>query len=63
MLLTGGIQAIIIPGIVSLAGKFELFFVNTIGLPFHFGTIIYFTLMIAGIIIGLKYCKKNNKHI
>ena len=63
VLLTGGIQAIIIPGIVSLAGKFELFFVNTIGLPFHFGTIIYFTLMIVGIIIGLKYCKKNNKHI
>jgi len=63
VLLTGGIQAIIIPGIVSLAGKFELFFVNTIGLPFHFGTIIYFALMIAGIVYGLNYCKKNNKHI
>ena len=63
ILLTGGIQAIIIPGIVSLAGKFELFFVNTIGLPFHFGTIIYFALIITGIIFGLKYCEKNNKHI
>ena len=63
LLLTGGIQAIIIPGIVSIAGKFELFFVNTIGLPFHFGTIIYFALMIAGIVFGLKYCKKNNKHV
>lgn len=63
VLLTGGIQAIIIPGIVSLAGKFELFFVNTLALPFHFGTIIYFALIITGIVFGLNYCKKNNKQV
>ena len=63
VVLTGGIQAVIIPGIVSLAGKFELFFVNTVGLPFHAGTIIYFVLMIAAIVLGLKYCKKHNKAV
>ena len=61
VVLTGGIQAVIIPGIVSLAGKFELFFINTVGLPFHTGTIIYFVLMITAIVLGLKYCKNTTK--
>lgn len=61
VIITGGIQALIIPGIVSLAGKFELFFVNTIGLPFNTGTIIYFAVIITGIVIGLKYAKKHQK--
>ena len=59
VLLTGGLQGILIPGVVSLAGKFELFFVNTVGLPFNYGTIIYFVLIILGIIFGLNYAKKN----
>lgn len=63
VVLTGGIQAVIIPGIVSLAGKFELFFINTMGLPFHTGTIIYFVLMITAIVLGLRYCKKHNKAV
>jgi len=63
LLLTGGIQAVIIPGIVFYAGVFELFFVNSIGMPFHSGTIIYFALMIAGIVFGLYYCKKKNMNV
>lgn len=55
---TGGIQGLIIPGIVSLAGKFELFFVNSAGLPFNSGTIIYFSLISAIIISGLFVNKK-----
>ena len=58
---TGGIQGIIIPGIVSLAGKFELFFVNSVGLPFNSGTIIYFVLIISIIVIGLLSYKKMKK--
>ena len=55
------IMYIIIPGIVSLAGKFELFFVNSIGLPFNSGTIIYF-LLIAGLIVGgLYFSRKKGK--
>jgi len=63
VVLTGGIQGIIIPGIVSLAGKFELFFVNTIGLPFNFGTIIYFLLIVFGIVFGIKYANRNKKPV
>lgn len=63
ILATGGLQGIIIPGIVSLAGKFELFFVNTINLPFNSGTIIYFALIVCTIIFGLKYSKKHQKPI
>lgn len=59
--LVGFIQVLLIPAIVSLAGKFELFFVNTLGFPFNFGTIFYFILIVALIIIGLWYTTKNNR--
>ena len=61
VLITGGIQGVIIPQVVNIAKGFEIFFVNTIGLPFNSGTIIYFTLIILGIIFGLKYAKKYSK--
>lgn len=61
VLITGGIQGIIIPQIVNFAKGFELFFVNTIGLPFNSGTIIYFLLIIALISYGLHYAKKRGK--
>ena len=61
MVLLGLIQGVIIPGVVSLTSSFELFFVNTIGLPFNSGTIIYFVVLITAIILGLKYTKTHNK--
>jgi hypothetical protein len=63
MVLLGLVQGVIIPGAISLISTFELFFVNTIGLPFNSGTILYFVFLIAAIIFGLKYTKKNNKAI
>ena len=57
------IMYIIIPGIVELAGKFELFFINTVGLPFNSGTIIYFLIILALIVGGLYYSRKNGKVI
>ncbi|MDR3046700.1 MAG: DUF2723 domain-containing protein, partial [Bacteroidales bacterium] len=53
----------IIPGIVSLAGKFEIFFVNYIRLPFNSGTIIYFLLLFALIGWGIHYSLKKTKTI
>jgi hypothetical protein len=52
-----------IPGIVKLAGSFELFFVNTIGLPFNSGTIIYFLLLIGIIYWGHWYSVRKNMNI
>ena len=63
MLVLGLVQGVIIPGAVSLISKFELFFVNTIGLPFNSGTIIYFLAIIGAITYGLIYTKKHKKPI
>ena len=63
MAILGVVQGVIIPGAVSLISKFELFFVNTIGLPFNSGTIIYFLTITAAITFGLIYTKKHNKAI
>jgi len=56
----GIIMYLIIPGVVNLAGKFELFFVNAIGLPFNSGSVIYFMLLIGLIIYGIRYTRKKN---
>ena len=63
MAILGIVQGVIIPSAVSLISKFELFFVNTIGLPFNSGTIIYFLAIIGTITFGLIYTKKNNKAV
>jgi hypothetical protein len=52
-----------IPGIVKLAGSFELFFVNSLGMPFNSGTIIYFALLIGLIIWGHLYSVRKYKSI
>jgi tetratricopeptide (TPR) repeat protein len=52
-----------IPGIVKLAGSFELFFVNSIGMPFNSGTIIYFALLIGLIVWGHRYSVRNYKNV
>lgn len=57
----GVILYFIIPQIVNLAGKFEIFFVNSIGMPFHSGSIIFFILIAAFIAWGLWYGYKKNK--
>ena len=51
----------IIPWIVDLSARFELIFVNGFGLPFNSGTLIYFALLIAGILFGLRYAYRKGK--
>lgn len=57
------IMYMIIPGTVELAGKFELFFVNTVGMPFNTGTIIYFLIITGLIVWGLIFTRKKGKAI
>ena len=40
----------VVPGIITVGGWFELFFVNTLGMPFNTGEIIYIILLIACVI-------------
>ncbi|GAB4135133.1 MAG: DUF2723 domain-containing protein [Bacteroidia bacterium] len=60
MILLGGIQNMLIPGLVKLAGKSELFFVNTVGLPFNSGIWIYFLAMTLAIVCGIFISHKKN---
>ncbi len=62
-ILLAGIMYVIIPGVVSLAAKFELFFVNSIGLPFNSGTIIYFLIIAGGLIYGIMWSQKRRKFL
>jgi MFS family permease len=61
IVILGGIQAGIIPLVVQLAGKIELFAVNSLGLPFNSGTILYAILMIGGILLGIRYTSRKIK--
>jgi len=57
------VMYVIIPWIVVLAGWFERFFVNVIGLPFNWGTILYFLLLTGGIVFGLWYSRRKLKPV
>lgn len=57
------IMYFIIPQIVNLAGKFELFFVNSVGMPFNSGTIIYFVVITGLIVGGLLYSMKTGRTV
>ncbi|MGI6319718.1 MAG: DUF2723 domain-containing protein [Bacteroidales bacterium] len=63
IVILGGTLYGIIPLVVKLAGGIEIFFVNSLGLPFNSGTIFYFALLIGGIIFGLYYTRKKLKPV
>jgi hypothetical protein len=52
------INSFIIPGLPTIAGAFEVTFVNTFGLPFGSGALFLTLLVIGAIIFGLKYTAK-----
>jgi hypothetical protein len=55
------IMFVLIPGLVSMAGNFERFFINTFGLPFNSGTVIY-GLTVTGLLVwGILYTHKKGK--
>lgn len=58
MLVLSIVMYVIIPGIVSLSTAFELFFVNSMGMPFNSGTIIYFVLLTGLIVLGIYLTNK-----
>jgi hypothetical protein len=58
MVIVGSILVGIIPGLPTLAGGFEVFFVNTIGLPFNSGLIIFLILFIGLIYLGFRLSYK-----
>lgn len=63
LLILASMMYLIIPGIVGLSSSFEIFFVNSIGLPFNSGTMIYFLFIVGLIVWGLKYTAAKGKHV
>ncbi|MGY2131486.1 glycosyltransferase family 117 protein [Hymenobacter sp. HD11105] len=55
MIIVGSILAGIIPGLPTIAGGFEVFFVNSVGLPFNWGVIIFVLLLLGFIYAGFRY--------
>ena len=51
----------VVPGIITVGGWFELFFVNTLGMPFNTGEIIYIILLVATVIWAV-YETQTQKH-
>lgn len=61
LVVVGIINAGVIPGIPSMAGKFELFFINTMGLPIGTGIVVFLTLFFAALVYGIMYSIKHKK--
>lgn len=53
----------VVPGIITVGGWFELFFVNTLGCPFNTGVIIYVILLVSTVIWAIyeSYVNKSFK--
>ena len=57
------IQKIIIVGIPSLWKSFDIFMVNSLGLPFHSGIIPTILIVAAAIFFGLRFAKSKDNSI
>lgn len=51
----------VIPGLPSLAGNFEIFFVNSLGLPFGAGIGFISVLLVGGLVYGIYYTQTKGK--
>ena len=58
--LTGVVQVAVIQYSIKAAGYFDIFFVNSLGLPFFSGFIFFFLLVAVMVWFGLKYAAKRN---
>ena len=54
---------VLMPGIPTAAGWFELLFINRLGLPFNSGLYFYLILIIAVLVFGIRYSLKKQKVI
>jgi hypothetical protein len=54
---------VLMPGAPAVAGWFELFFVNVLGLPYNSGLLFFVALTIAALIFGIRYSIKSKRLI
>ena len=64
LMVSGGlvlfINDFIVPGLPTIAGYFEVFFVNTLGFFFGSGALVFFLILIATLVYGIYYTQKRN---
>ncbi|PJJ58815.1 glycosyltransferase family 117 protein [Hymenobacter chitinivorans] len=51
----------IIPGLPSVAGDFEVFFVNSVGLPFNSGVVLFLLLLVGSIGAGFWLARRTGR--
>lgn len=59
-ILTGLVQVVVIKWSVALAGRFDILFVNSFGLPFFSGFAFFFVVLALLVWMGLRWANKNN---
>ncbi len=52
------INDFIVPGLPSIAANFEVFFVNSLGLPFGSGATVFILLLLAALVWGIWHTQK-----
>ena len=63
VLLLGVVMVGIIPGLPTIASKFELFFVNSMGMGFGSGVIAFMALLIGGLAYAIYYSQTTGKNL
>jgi hypothetical protein len=56
-LITGVVQKVVIQYTISAAGKFDILFVNSFGLPFFSGFITFFVLLALVVFLAIRYAE------
>ena len=59
----GTVQALVIPGTVTIAASFERIAVNSFGMGFNVGTLIFGLLATGLLIWGIRYTRKSNRPV
>jgi hypothetical protein len=57
------IDSIIIPGLPTIAGSFEIFFVNSLGLPFGSGALFFTLILLGALVLGIRYSQQKAKPV
>lgn len=52
------VNDLIVPGLPTIAGHFEVFFVNSLGLPFGSGAIVFGSALLAALVWGIMYTQR-----
>lgn len=63
LVILGVVNFGVIPGVIKIAGWFELLFTNSMGFPFNTGVIFYVLLIIGVLTWGIRYTLKKNMPI